>query len=745
MGFFELFGKLVVENKDAIDSLKETSEEAEKTGESANKIGNGFKKNGEVTKSKLAEIAKNAGKTTDEVKSEAEELAKSYREAGMDSASAMNKAYEDIDASAKKSSDSAKKSGNNIKAVFSAVAKAGAAVAAAIVSIGTAMVGLAESTRSYRLEMGKLETAFTSAGHTAAEATATYQTLQSILGETERAVEASQHIAKLCETEEEMKAITEACIGAFALFDDSLPIEGLMEASNETAKTGQLTGVLTDALNWAGYSEEAFQEKLDACNTERERAALITETLIDLYADAAGAYKNNNKAIIEATEAQENLNVALARWGKLVEPWVTDFKNVWASIINTTVDGTIFSDFEEDLSDMMETADEAAEYVAALKNEIESEKDFLVNGATKISRPGVERRLSVLQGHLENATARYNELAAAEQNAADVATEAATATADAAEEFATITDQYVSDAQALFEKFATTYDGIYNRVAGWFDPFEKAKINVRTNVKDMMAAMQSQIDFNNSYTENLQTLKEYGLGSLSEAFQSYGAEGAAYAKAIVDAVEKAGGATTDKGQEIIQGFADINQQVAESQAELAQTTALLNGEFETELQSMNEAYEAAIDGLEKSSEARTAAVETFEGFLAGMKEKFPEIENQLNGYGKKITDALQSGFGEVKISFLPITFDGFIPKYETGLDYVPYDNYLAYLHQGEAVLTAEEARAWRAGKGYDGSSNNSDSGAGGVTVIQNIEAVAQTPVELASATAAYFEQARWVT
>lgn len=70
----------------------------------------------------------------------------------------------------------------------------------------------------------------------------------------------------------------------------------------------------------------------------------------------------------------------------------------------------------------------------------------------------------------------------------------------------------------------------------------------------------------------------------------------------------------------------------------------------------------------------------------------------------------------------------------SGLDYVPYNNFPAILHEGEAVLTASEAKAWRKGNGGAGN---------GVTIIQHINAPAQTPVQLASATAAYFEQARW--
>lgn len=68
-----------------------------------------------------------------------------------------------------------------------------------------------------------------------------------------------------------------------------------------------------------------------------------------------------------------------------------------------------------------------------------------------------------------------------------------------------------------------------------------------------------------------------------------------------------------------------------------------------------------------------------------------------------------------------------------GLDYVPYNNYIANLHRGEMVLTADEADSYRRGKG---SSN-------GFTLTQNIYAAKQTPVELAASTAAYFQRARW--
>lgn len=42
---------------------------------------------------------------------------------------------------------------------------------------------------------------------------------------------------------------------------------------------------------------------------------------------------------------------------------------------------------------------------------------------------------------------------------------------------------------------------------------------------------------------------------------------------------------------------------------------------------------------------------------------------------------------------------GTIPSHKTGLDYVPYDGYIAQLHEGERVLTKQEAKSYNSGSG----------------------------------------------
>ena len=214
------------------------------------------------------------------------------------------------------------------KAGTFAVGVAGAAVAA-----GTALVGVAETTREYRTEQGKLQTAFETSGFSAEAARTTYESLNGVLGDSGQAVEAANHLAQLASNEQDLATWTTIATGVYATFGDSLPIEGLTEAANETAKTGALTGGLADALNWAGVSEDAFQASLDACNSEQERQALITETMNGLYSTAADRYREVNGAVIDANVAQDNLNAAMASVGGAIEPFITTGKQLLADVL----------------------------------------------------------------------------------------------------------------------------------------------------------------------------------------------------------------------------------------------------------------------------------------------------------------------------------------------------------------------------------------------------------------------------
>lgn len=242
-----------------------------------------------------------------------------------------------ISDTAKEAETGSKKTDSSFKKIGESALKIGKSVLTAGAAMGGAWIAAIEGSREYRTEMGKLDTAFTTNGHSSEAAKKTYQDLQAVLGDTDVSVEAANHLAVMTDNEKDLQTWTDICTGVFATFGDSLPIEGLTEAANETAKTGQLTGGLVDALNWAGIGEEEFQAKLDACSTEQERQKLIMDTLNGTYKKASDQYKETNADVLAANRANEKLSSAFAELGRVGEPILTAIKNKTADMVAAAV------------------------------------------------------------------------------------------------------------------------------------------------------------------------------------------------------------------------------------------------------------------------------------------------------------------------------------------------------------------------------------------------------------------------
>ena len=328
---------LAQKQKVLADAIQNTGKKLETLKEAEKQVQAQFKR-GEVSEEQVRALQREIVATEKKLgsyKNAAKETAEAIEQLGNES----DEAAEDIEEVADATEEAAE-AGESLGAKLGNAAKTGfTAVTGAATALIGALVGCAEETREYRTEMGKLETAFTTAGHTSEAASETYKSLQGVLGETEQAVEAANHLAQLCDTEEELAQWTDIATGVYATFGASLPIEGLTEAANETAKTGALTGGLADALNWAGVNEEAFQAQLDACSTEQERQALITETLSGLYSEAAEQYKETNAELIRANEANEAWTASMADAGAAIEPILTDVKMLGASFLQDLMPG----------------------------------------------------------------------------------------------------------------------------------------------------------------------------------------------------------------------------------------------------------------------------------------------------------------------------------------------------------------------------------------------------------------------
>lgn len=276
-----------------------------------------------------------------------------------------SKANEQIDETTSKAEGAGKRQSSAFSKVTSAAGKLATGVVAVggtMVAAAGSMIALSTSTEDYAVQQGKLQTAFETTGKTAEQAQSTFMGLQGVLGDSDRAVEAAGNIAQLAKSQQDLDKWTTICTGVFATFGDGLPVEGLAEAANETARCGQVTGSMADALNWTSASmetwntalsgnskaqaafnsaveqgmskEDAFNEALKACTTEQERAQLVTDTLNGLYSEAGDKYSELNADLIESRQAQAEWNAIVGQAGEAVRPFATALMEVGTSIIS---------------------------------------------------------------------------------------------------------------------------------------------------------------------------------------------------------------------------------------------------------------------------------------------------------------------------------------------------------------------------------------------------------------------------
>lgn len=204
---------------------------------------------------------------------------------------------------------------DSLKALQSWSKKSVVAAGAAVSGLAAAFVALDGATEEYRVAQGKLNAGFQAAGFSADVARKSYRNFYAILGDTDTATEASQLLANMAKDEEEVTKWARIAAGVHGTFGDSLPIEGLVESANETARTGKVTGVFADALNWVGIMEDDFNAKLEQTTDVSKRNRLIMDTLSASYDTAATSFYKNNQQVIDARRNQATLDETLAKVG----------------------------------------------------------------------------------------------------------------------------------------------------------------------------------------------------------------------------------------------------------------------------------------------------------------------------------------------------------------------------------------------------------------------------------------------
>ena len=206
-----------------------------------------------------------------------------------------------------------------------------------------------------------------------------------------------------------------------------------------------------------------------------------------------------------------------------------------------------------------------------------------------------------------------------------------------------------------------------------------------TSTNKIYSNLESQKQFLDDYLANLEKAQKMGLSSELIASLSDGSvESAQYLDALVND-------TTGKTAK------EIDTLFQEVQGKKAQLTDALTGQqlaVDETYQSMAESAKAAVEALaELPGAAGDNAGNIVNSITEALNANVPGVEEAVNSILSELNKLSGWGINLDLGSFGSFSFT--VPQHESGLNFVPFDGYLASLHEGEGILTAEENRIWQ--------------------------------------------------
>lgn len=406
-------------------------------------------------------------------------------------------------------------------------------------------------------------------------------------------------------------------------------------------------------------------------------------------------------------------------------------------------------DFVKELAGEPQTVEEARAKVEELEQQYEeASKARLEAFSSDAGFSGDTVEMERLAEAIKQAKQNLADLEAQEQAAAEEAAKPANVIKAASEE-------YAAAAQSILEDYQNTYTTIYNGLHDVGSAFTSQIEVVKMSWDGLMGNLHGNTEVLQQIDEDFAFIREKadlagvsidGLGKYLASMSD--GEKAGFLAGVREELEDMSGGTDGLSRK----FAELMDNVSAYEAAGTETSdglALAVENVKSRMQEAADSYVEKVGDLDQEAAATEAATNTMSGLVAGIDSSTPGVLDKLDSLASQMKSRLTNSFANYTLTIKANIKGSNVPGAKSGLDYVPYDDYLVRLHKGEKVLTAEEARAYRAGKSAGASGGADYDGVGfagggrGVTIIQNINSPVQSEVELAAATEAYFIQARW--
>lgn len=226
--------------------------------------------------------------------------------------------------------------------------------------------------------------------------------------------------------------------------------------------------------------------------------------------------------------------------------------------------------------------------------------------------------------------------------------------------------------------------------------------NKQITAEGMKNALQSQVDYIAEYQENLKAVKETGLISdeILAELSDGSEESAQYLYAMAEAAKSGDTATLGEINELWKQAQSGKETFIDT---LTQQRLAVDAQYDAMVKKAEEAAAA----LDVSGTAGASTGKNITAMATAIRDHVPEVAEQVDSVLAEL-DRLAAWGVDINVSFGASGGNTFVKpggaignqnviqgEYETGLDRVPFDGFLASLHEGEGILTAEENRIWQ--------------------------------------------------
>lgn len=395
---------------------------------------------------------------------------------------------------------------------------------------------------------------------------------------------------------------------------------------NSTEKQAHMEAIIKelngsiDGLNLTYEDLTTNQEKAIASVKEMARQQAQQELqnekyqeYVDLLKEQATeqeTIKENNDAI---AAAQERVNEAQ----KVYDDYIADL-------------------YAQDPTGMATISAQWSEQAAAL----DAANDELQQYTDKQSE--LQKALDDTNDRLEQIDKYYNQQAEDAKAAGDVIVSAQEAVSQAYSDVR-------SDVEKLCEAYNTAYEAAKDSFEGQFGLFDEASTKsedyLNSNVKAAQAALDSQLNYWNTYTANIETLKATSADDLGiteenyKALMSYVQDGSEQAAGLAASMVSA---INSGNKDAVSKLANTLADVAAKQDAAAQATADWVTDYEGQLDDFQAKMEGTVDALDMSDEAGKAAKDTIAEYVQKLKEGKKDAVAAAKDVAASVALALQN-------------------------------------------------------------------------------------------------------